>query len=136
MTPHEQSAHMKVGLLLTQVRGEFLRNSPDEPGGAARAAKALKRAFELLNRRDECCRRLSERSGAGGLCYRSCSTTEDGGRLLEESAGDTGEMHSQTREAAVEHMHIVATFFLFQESQRLVVTAMASCIYHGMEINN
>ncbi|CAN0566482.1 unnamed protein product, partial [Ectocarpus sp. 12 AP-2014] len=80
MAPHEQSTHVKVGLLLTQVRGEFLRNSPDEPGGAARATKALKRAFELLNCRDECCRRLSEGSGAGGLCYRSCSTTEDEAR--------------------------------------------------------
>ncbi|CAN0453121.1 unnamed protein product [Ectocarpus sp. 12 AP-2014] len=88
MAPHEQSTHVKVGLLLTQVRGEFLRNSPDEPGGAARAAKALKRAFELLNCRDERCRRLSEGSGAGGLCCRSCSTTEDEARLLEESAGD------------------------------------------------
>ncbi|CAM9938777.1 unnamed protein product [Pylaiella littoralis] len=66
MAAHQQSAHVQVGLLLTQVRGEFLRASVSDPASPAKAAKALSQAFELLNSCDFCYHCRSHEDAAGG----------------------------------------------------------------------
>lgn len=81
MAAHQQSAHVQVGLLLTQVRGEFLRASASDPASPARAAKALSQAFELLNSCDFCYRCRSHEDAAGGCGENNC----DEGQLVEES---------------------------------------------------
>ncbi|CAM9509070.1 unnamed protein product [Scytosiphon promiscuus] len=84
MIPHEESAHARVGLLLTQVRGEFLRALPSDPEGSSRAKRALRKAFELLNCCDSCyrCRTPPNSALSGQLCCRNAE--EKGGRLCEE----------------------------------------------------
>lgn len=74
MAPQQQTAHAQVGLLLTQVRGDFLRASTSDPESSARAAKALRRAFELLN--------IRSRQGTAGGCGEDCG---ENGQALEGS---------------------------------------------------
>lgn len=90
MPPNQQSAHVKVGLVLTQVRGEFLRASTSDPEGPARAAKALSRGFELLN----CCAccylcRSCDDSDTGEHCEDCVGKKED--QLLGASSPSVGE---------------------------------------------
>lgn len=90
MSRNQQSAHERVGLMLTQVRGEFLRASINDPHGPARAAKALKRGFELLNC-CACCYRCRpyHDSAAGEHCHCCGEKKED--QPLEASDALVGE---------------------------------------------
>ncbi|CAM9894117.1 unnamed protein product, partial [Hapterophycus canaliculatus] len=93
MIPHDSSTHVRVGLVLTQVRGEFLRASPSDPEGSSRAIKALEKAFELLNCCDSCyrCRTPPNPAPGGRYCCRYIEEKEI--RLNEEAIeadGDKG----------------------------------------------
>lgn len=75
------SAHAQVGLVLVQVRHDFSRSSPEEPGGRARAAKALNQAFELLN----CC--SHDRPEDSFCCGRGSGDGGEDHRDQEDAAG-------------------------------------------------
>lgn len=86
MAANQQSAHVKVGLLLTQVRAEFLRVSVSDPDGPAAAARALRRAFGLLQVCGSCY--FPWGSAAGGGC-KACY--EGGRRRVLERSNVSGE---------------------------------------------
>lgn len=89
MSHNQQSAHVEVGLVLTQVRSEFLRASTSDPQGPARAAKALRRGFELLNCFACCYRCRPCRDSAAGERCEDCVTKKQ--TPLPEASNVAGE---------------------------------------------
>lgn len=72
MPPH-QSAHAEVGMLMMQVRGEFSCSSPSDPEGAAKAAAALRKTFEMLNFCRRCHGSLQDWSRPGRRYHHRCA---------------------------------------------------------------
>ena len=72
MSPH-RSAHAEVGVLMRQVSSEFSHSSPSDPEGAAKAAAAMRKAFEMLNFCCRCHGSLQDWSRPGRRYHHRCT---------------------------------------------------------------
>ncbi|CAN0078009.1 unnamed protein product, partial [Laminaria digitata] len=116
MSPH-QSAHAEVGMLLMQVRGEFSRSSPSHPEGAARAAAALRKAFEMLNFCCSCHGSLQEWPRPGRRYHHRCAegAQQLDGRATGVDAGEQGRREVALRRAFLESSYLPFASLLLRE---------------------